>query len=474
MNATRLFADFAKASSQKMAIVTAGVEALSFLELASLAGGMQHELRTMGLKMGDKALVMATPSPSLYACALALMGLGVSIVFVEPWMPLKNISHVVSLSKPKLYVSNLFGFLWGSRIKEIRNIKAWTTLSALTRKAAGREFTICDVEPDLPGIITFTTGTTGSPKGVVRSQGYLINQHEVLKESLGLQDDHGCDLTIFANFVFSNLARGATSLLMPTQWSKRNFQRIDAKACVFKPSTTTCGPAFLLQAMTLGHFKSLSHIHVGGALTDCRIFETAFAKWPEAHFLHVYGSSEAEPVACADAKESVAISKSRGFFQTVFFGQPVTQAKISCENDTIWVSGRHVCPLYLGNHLENQRYKRLDHHGVLWHDMGDRLTMDDRGLWYQGRSSQLKDDFMLEQKLYTDAQSSKSFIKRTKSGEVVWLGENLGRMQSVASNHSQISRVVKTDIIRDRRHRARIDRARSTPHHIKELGDYRA
>ncbi len=343
------------------------------------------------------------------------------------------------------------GLLGARASKRFGRSHTGVTLSTLVTRAKKRNFLVLDVDPDLPGIITFTTGTTGAPKGVVRSQGYLVNQHEVLTKSLGLASGQNCDLTIFANFVFSNLARGATSLLMPSRWSKKNFRLIDAKANIYKPSTTTCGPAFLLNAMRYSEFSTLDHIHVGGALTDCKIFETAFDKWPKASFLHVYGSSEAEPVASVDARISVKESKHAGYFQALFLGQPVEEAMLTFTKDTVWVSGRHVCPLYVGSEKENQLYKKLDQHGVLWHDMGDRVAMNDLGLWYQGRSSQEKVDFLLEQQLYFDLKTSKSFIRRNGENEVIWLGEDFLRMKQVATRYKQISRVVKTNIVRDRR-----------------------
>lgn len=467
MNCAELFSRQAKNNEKKNAVVTADGEAVNFGDLARRAGGIQAHLTSLQLTTEDKALVMALPCPALYASALAMMGLGISIVFVEPWMPLANIEQVVKITQPKIFVANLMGLAWGARVKAIRAIKNWVTLSSLKKNIKDGDFNPVNVAPDLPGIITFTTGTTGLPKGVVRTQGYLVNQHEVLTKSLGLKDDQGCDLTIFANFVFSNLARGCTSLLMPSTWSEGNFWRIEAQAAIHKPSTTTCGPAFLLNAIKLANFPHLDHIHVGGALTDCDIFLSAFKKWPNAHFLHVYGSSEAEPVACIDARESVEKSKLAGFFQALLLGAPVEEAKLSLAENSLWVSGRHVCPQYVGNQRENQLYKKFDEHGVLWHDMGDRVSMTEAGLWYQGRSSQASEDFLLEQKLYSETQSSKSFIRRDSNNRIVWLGEDIAKMTKIALRFKEVDDIVKTKIVRDRRHRARIDRTRSTPKHLR-------
>ena len=56
-------------------------------------------------------------------------------------------------------------------------------------------------------------------------------------------------------------------------------------------------------------FAGLRAIHVGGGLTNCSIFETAFGRFKDAEFLHLHGSSEAEPVASMGAREAVDRSR---------------------------------------------------------------------------------------------------------------------------------------------------------------------
>ena len=52
-------------------------------------------------------------------------------------------------------------------------------------------FILESVEENTPGIITFTTGTTGTPKGVVRNQGYLVHQHRILSKVLEIEKHKG-------------------------------------------------------------------------------------------------------------------------------------------------------------------------------------------------------------------------------------------------------------------------------------------
>ena len=94
---------------------------------------------------------------------------------------------------------------------------------------------------------------------------------------------------------------------------------------------------------------------MGGALTDCGIFERGFTKWPNVDWKHLYGSTEVEPVAVADARVAVSKSRARSYFQTLYLGQPIADIQYELEPNTVWVTGPHVCPRYLTNEEEREK-----------------------------------------------------------------------------------------------------------------------
>ena len=89
-------------------------------ELAELTARAQRVLRDSGLASGDPVLLLDLPGPRLYAAVLAILALGASIVFVEPWMPPAKIDHVLRLVTPKLFVAPTLGKMWGLRVPSIR------------------------------------------------------------------------------------------------------------------------------------------------------------------------------------------------------------------------------------------------------------------------------------------------------------------------------------------------------------------
>lgn len=436
-----------------------GSSKTTFGELIDRASRAQAVLGAHGLFPGDSVLLVDGLGPRLYATVIAVLAMGASIIFVEPWMRLSSIERAVRVAGPALHVTNWFGRVWGARVPAVRAIRRWVAAGSLDRATAPQPLRIEPVDASATGILTFTSGTTDTPKGVVRSQGLLLAQHDVLSRSLELHGFTGPDLCVLPNFVLANLASGRGTILIPPAWKSTDLRRVDELDAALRPETMTCGPGFLLRLMGCANASSLRSIHVGGALTDCAILEEGFRRWPDARWRTVYGSTEAEPVAVGDGRTAVGKSRAAGYFQALYLGHPVPEIEADIGEDGLWVTGPHVCPFYVDDDDANRAQKRCDGEGRIWHCMGDRVRVtdpEDRGWWYHGRTSISSDDFALEQRVYTRLQSSKAFIHRTADGRVALVGEGV---RALEGEFEGVDACVEARICRDSRHRARIDRS---------------
>ena len=436
---------------------------ISFNDLTDKAIKAQKWLDLKGFKRGDAVLLFETPAPDMYAMILAMLASGLRLMLVEPWMPLTNLNHLINEVRPKGFMTKTFGKVWGMRSKAVRNIPITFSSKELRAVQLTNDDSIRveDMHQDEHAILTFTSGTSGTPKGVHRKHQYLVDQAAVLKKHLHYEDKHGLDLTIFTNVTLLNLGLGKGSLLIPPRWPKKVLKDLDKLPESYKVDTLAAGPGFLIRLMKYAQVKSLKSLHLGGALADCWIYEQALERWPSAHMTHVYGSSEAEPVAISDLKIAVNKSRDKGYFQTLYLGKPINDIKLDIEEDRLWVSGIHVSPLYEGDAIANKKNKRIDSDNVVWHNMGDRVQLEEDSLWYSGREFQSLEDFSLEQSIYCALGHSKCMVHRIDN-DVVLIGE-LTKNQKIIINQSfpLVSRVTCSKIFRDKRHRARIDRVKT-------------
>ncbi len=440
----------------------------TFGALLSRARRAEGFLDRERLGPGDSVLLADSISPEFYAVVMALLSRGVTVLLVEPYLPLTEIDSIVSFMQPKLFLASFLGRCWGVRSGAIRRIRKWTTARALCSGFEDTETIVripsIAVPADHPGVVTFTSGTTGRSKGVIRTHFGLSAQNHAIRISGGFDAYKNPDLAIFANLVLANLGMGRGTVFVPPRWKRGHLKRLRDLPPEWKPETLSCGPAFLRTLRQSGVTLSMKSIHVGGALSDCGDLEQSFEYFgASTRFLHVYGSSEAEPVAISDARQAVKLSREKGWFQTLYLGQAAAGISAETDPEGLWVTGDHVCQSYIGNEAESLKHKRTGADGRTWHFMGDRVRREATGLWYRGRSFQTAEEFELEQKVYGKIGHSSAFIETDPtSGRMILRGEGiLARETELRKTFPEISMYLESKIIRDRRHRSRIDRGAS-------------
>ena len=452
----------AKIHPERMALWTPSHGSVCFQEMLELSLRAQKLFYDKGIRSGDHVLLAITPGPEMFASILALLGLGAPVLLIEPWLKVERINHIVNLVKPKAFITGALGRVWGMRSQSIRKIPNWISPRQILKNEKMSSFHIEQLDPTARAILAFTSGTTGASKGIIRSQQYLWDMHEIISA----HEDQGYskpDLSVFANLALYHLGTGRGAVLVPHNWNTLALNRIAALPKEIQPETLTCGPGFLQHLLKHEGFSNLKSFYVGGALTDCSLFEEAFSRFTSAKFHHVYGGSEAEPVASIDARSAVKTSRESGYFQTLHIGKPISVLTHRIQNDSLWVAGPNVCPEYLDAPEENRALKETDNSGRVWHNMGDRVLETDSGWKYSGRSQQSLQDFDLEQKIYSLIGSSKCFIHRNTAGEATLVGEQLGHSATmIKRTFHGIDHIVERTIKRDKRHRARIDRAATT------------
>jgi acyl-CoA synthetase (AMP-forming)/AMP-acid ligase II len=400
----------------------------TFAELWQNVDRCSTALKAEGFKPGERAVVMVSMSAELYIVMLGIIKMGGIAVFVDPWISFKSISAFSAFAEPTAFIGVGKSHLLRLFQRNLRTlpitittgmsycgIPAKFSLPKLLCNHSG-DGEINDVDPDSTALITFTSGSSGTPKGANRTHRFLNAQYAALSHEFPY-NDADVDMPMFPVFALSNLARGITSVIPDMDFRKVaevNPTAISKQMEKHGVTTCTASPPFFDRLS--GYLRErddepveLRRILTGGAPVDTDHLQQWQSAFENTSIEVVYGSTEAEPVAHIGAARRLELSrqvetKNRGFCT----GRPTSllQTKIImiCKgpipSPPAWdeielppgdvgellVSGDHVCRDYYKNPQAQLENKVVDQNGRVWHRMGDTGYMDREGaFWLVGR-----------------------------------------------------------------------------------------
>ena len=428
---------------QMQGLECAGEDVMTYGELNQLAGALQrHWLkngasrgmsRGHGLTVGDRVVVIAKPSPALYAVVLSLLASGLVAVFIDTGMGKTKIRQALQDADAKAIVSmkSLLKLRW--LIPELRKISSWCIdgaglfLRALPMTVRPDDKLQLMIPPEHDhGLISFTSGSTGRPKGADRTHNSLDQQHFAIRHHWPDKDGE-VDSPCFPVLVLHNLSCGMSTVMpkvdlaAPAQvnveplvahWQQHSVERISGAPAYF---SAVCD-------YLIGNDQSLPQItslSIGGAPVSLELANKLREVFPNAWARIAYGSTEAEPIAALELDDYLNFpDPSVG----LLVGSVVDEAEllianldsdgqpIACdqgEAGEILVAGPHVLQGYYHNPVADKANKIPRPQGDVWHRTGDVGYFDsDQRLWLTGRlvdAIRLKSGFMqpfpLEQQL---------------------------------------------------------------------------
>ncbi len=399
-------------------------ERASFADLWERSDRISAGLGRAGLSPGDRVIVMIPMSLELYAVMLGLLKLGAVAVFVDPWIGRKQIAAFAAFADPRGFAGIGKSHLLRLPEGRLRRIPVTLTtggklfrwparLSLGDLQSQAGDGRVHAVTGDDPALITFTSGSSGLPKGTNRTHRFLTAQHVALKHEFPV-DDQDVDMPMFPVFALNNLALGIPSVV--PQMDFLRVAEVDASVILRQMrdhgvTTSTASPPFFDRLATHVEAHPESHprlrrILTGGApVSDdqLRLWQRSF---PETEILVVYGSTEAEPVAHIHAAERLeATNDVRPDSPGFCIGRPTDKVRTRVirivpdrvtpddELDVaehgigeLCVTGDHVCKDYFRNPDAVRENKLVEGDGTVWHRMGDTGYFDRRGrFWLVGR-----------------------------------------------------------------------------------------
>lgn len=360
------------------ALVDGAGREVTFAVLDTRAKALAAGWSARGMGQGDRVLVAMPIGPDLYASLAAIWSLGAVAVLPEPAMGLAGVRNAIaSASVTGLCASGLYRAL--KLLPDLWPVPLYTTEMSGTAVPP-----VTAVRPDDLALISFTSGTTGTPKAIPRSHAFLMAQRAAVAPLLHSGQPER-DLVAFPVFVLINLAAGRTSVL--PNWKMSRLDRVTPTALTDWIAGTGATRALLPPALceTLAQGAPSTGLHTvftgGGPVFPDLVGRLAL----HLRVVSVYGSTEAEPIAHLDNAD--VTQADRDAMQDgagLLAGHPVTQVQLRIHKGEIIVAGEHVNAGYL-DPARNSETKIIDG-DTIWHRTGDAGRLDQDGrLWLLGR-----------------------------------------------------------------------------------------
>ena len=481
-------------------------DSLSYAELLGYAARLQQALQADGWQSGQRVLLLARPGLPLYAVLLALLGLGLVPVLLDRGMSRARMLGAIAASG----ASGLIGQ------RDI--VKRWWLLPQLWRLRRycldGACFGARGLPPDagqcgltnyqfLPrgnddhGLISFTSGSTGAPKGADRTHASLIAQHLAIRNHWPDQDDE-IDMPCFPVLVLHNLCCGISSVLPAVDLATPG--QVDA-ALVLEQirregvTRLSGAPAYMQRLVEHAQANGLQlpqvrSLVIGGSTVNQALLRGCLRSFPQAWARVVYGSTEAEPIAEVEMSELLQDWHQQPGY---LLGNPAAVAEVCIVDPQqalsdavsverarlpagqvgeILVAGPHVLKAYVNNPQACAECKIPRADGLVWHRTGDCGAFDERGrLWLHGRlkdrvliNGRTQDSFILEKALDALPGIIRSAVLNALDGQplVVLQGEPQQAEQLPAVleqfdiTRAWLARIAQMPV--DGRHNSKIDR----------------
>lgn len=489
-NITELFLNAAQKYPHQVAIIDKNDQTITYAQLAEEVKATAAYFQQKGIGKGDRVLVFVPMGIDLYRIVLALFYTGATAVFLDEWVSKKRMELCCQLADCKGFIGvwKARAFAWFS--KELRRIPVKLSL----KKQLKNGVPVTPVAPDTTALITFTTGSTGTPKAANRTHEFLHEQFDALLEEINPKV-RDIDMTVLPIVLFVNLGVGCTSVIADFKMTKAESMdeaKIIGQVKKHGVNRIIASPFFIKRLAQYAidqevALPQLKQIVTGGAPVfpqEAAIYTKGF---PQANAMVVYGSTEVEPVSSIDAQTLTKVPDhlpeglpvGEIFHKTEVRIIRISNAPIpACSAlaldemtlpdgsiGEIIVAGDHVLKKYYKNE-DAFRQNKIVVGDKIWHRTGDSGLRQDNQLLLTGRCAQLIDfegsylsPFIIENQLINIAGVTMGTLVEMNQQRILVLESILNpeMLTSKVENIPYDSLKVVAQIPRDARHHSKID-----------------
>ncbi|MBH0775289.1 class I adenylate-forming enzyme family protein [Nocardia bovistercoris] len=285
----------------------------SYRHLADVVASTCARMSAAGIGPGDAVLIVAPLSNAAVAAYLAATNHGCVAVLLDRRCGASDLRHAHAATRPRLTLARAHD----AESLRLREYGPVLTLEEISTVSAGAEIddpTLLDF--DAAAVVMFTSGTTGTPKGVVHSRNTLRCGSANMAEALRF----GADDIPFLSTPLASIT-GVVQLHMTlsahaTLILEDAFDPVSSAARVREHGATVIGGAPVILEQLFAEYERqglrglpLRSIAVGGTAIPHHLIDTAVRRYG-IEPIRVYGSTEVPFSTCSPVHRDAAATES--------------------------------------------------------------------------------------------------------------------------------------------------------------------
>ena len=469
---------------------------ITFTQIDTKSDEICRYLIQKGFEKGNKIVVFVPIGIEFYLILTAIFKMGLQAVFIDPYAGIEHINKCCEMISPDGIIGSgktlLKGFFLkgirkiGKKINYIKMMEHSEKLSIYEKNKNQKIIQNEKIDGSTPALISFTSGSTGFPKIIMRTHEFLLGQHNVLEKNLKFEKETAV-YSSFPIFLLSHMATGTTTFIPDLNWRKpvesdfgnivkqiieNNIQNIILPPAIFENIVKFCKDKKIM-------LENVQKVYTGGAPVFYSLMKKIKEVFTNAKIIALYGASEAEPISVLNfeniTEEDIENMKNG---DGLLAGKIVNEIELKIEElekmpkknkiseikGEILVRGENVVDGYLN--IE----KNSDEN---WHRTGDMGYINKKGqLILLGR---VKGRIQIEENIYYPftVETAFSFCKNlkksvltSKNNKLYLFAERNPEFKGNLSEDSEIKelkekfgifKIIETHIPMDKRHNSKTD-----------------
>ena len=478
---------------------------ITFTQIDTKSDEICSYLTQKGFKKGNKIVVFVPIGIEFYLILTAIFKMGLQAVFIDPYAGIEHINKCCEMISPDGIIGSgktlLKGFFLkgirkiGKKINYIKMMEHSEKLLIYEKNKNQKIIQNEKIDGSTPALISFTSGSTGFPKIIMRTHEFLLGQHNVLEKNLKFEKETAV-YSSFPIFLLSHMATGTTTFIPDLNWRKpvesdfrniikqiteNNIQNIILPPAIFENIVKFCKD----EKITL---ENVQKVYTGGAPVFYSLMKKIKDVFTNAKIIALYGASEAEPISVLnfeDITEEDIENMKNG--EGLLAGKIVNEIELKIEelekipkknkilkdNNVEDFSALKGEILVKGENVVNEYLNVEKNPNEKWHRTGDMGYINKKGqLVLLGR---VKGRIQIDENVYYPftVETAFSFCKNlkksvltSKNDKLYLFAERNSGFKGDLSKDSEIKRlkekfgifkIIETEIPMDKRHNSKTD-----------------